>query len=160
MITLQPLTYDIFEEIIYNLKVAEHQKNHVLPNVDSIAWAYAFWLRNGYPPITFGVFAEDIPVGYAEIFYMKVNKFQNGDEKPFYYISRYMIDEKHQGKGYGKEALLEIIKHIKTMPSGIANSIYLSCEPDNDVARKLYTSLDFIETGEIYDDEIVMRLDL
>ena len=44
--------------------------------------------------------------------------------------------------------------------SGIANSIYLSCEPDNDVARKLYTSLDFIETGEIYDDEIVMRLDL
>jgi diamine N-acetyltransferase len=36
----------------------------------------------------------------------------------------------------------------------------ISYEPDNDVARKLYASLGFVETGEIVDGEALALLKL
>ena len=50
------------------------------------------------------------------------------------------------------EALLE---HLARQP-GYREAV-LSYEPENAVARRLYTSLGFVETGERVDDELVAR---
>jgi len=71
---------------------------------------------------------------------------------------RFMIDASHQGKGYGKLAIIQLIEHLKTFPRKPAPSIYLSYKPDNEAARKLYASIGFKETGEISCGETVARL--
>ncbi len=76
------------------------------------------------------------------------------------FISRVMIDHNHQGKGYGKAAFALLLEQIKTEAGPQCNHIGISYEPANDVARKLYASFGFAETGEIEHGEVVARLNL
>jgi diamine N-acetyltransferase len=71
-----------------------------------------------------------------------------------------MIDKNFQGKGYGKEAFGKALDLIKTFPQGDAVSVFLSYNPENEVARKLYASFGFVENGDISDDEVIARLEL
>lgn len=74
------------------------------------------------------------------------------------FIIRLMVDEQHQGKGYGRfgmERMLEIFRaedHIK--------AVGISYEPENEAARKLYARLGFEETGEVVGGEVVAVLQL
>ena len=63
-----------------------------------------------------------------------------------------MIDKKYQGNGYGKEAMKLAIDFIKTYPSGKTDYCWLSYEPENEVARKLYLSLGFEERLDLYEE--------
>ena len=56
-----------------------------------------------------------------------------------------MIDQEYQGKGYGREALRLALEYIKTKPCGDAQYCWLSYEPENEAARKLYRSFGFEE---------------
>jgi len=69
-----------------------------------------------------------------------------------------MVDEKFQGKGYGKfgmEWMLELFRADERI-----KKVSISYEPENEGARKLYASLGFAETGEIVDGETVAVLKL
>jgi diamine N-acetyltransferase len=66
-----------------------------------------------------------------------------------------MIDERFQGRGYGKAALLEIIEAMKQTED--CREIYLSFVPENTGAEKLYLSVGFENTGEISQGEKVLR---
>ena len=74
------------------------------------------------------------------------------------FIQRLMVDEKFQGKGFGRfgmEWMLEIFRadeRIKT--------VGISYEPENDGARKLYASLGFVETGDVVEGEVMAELNL
>lgn len=68
-----------------------------------------------------------------------------------------MVDERFQKRGYGKAALQLAIDYL--LKEHNVNEIYLSFEPSNAVAEKLYTSAGFKRTGEVDGDEIVMRLE-
>lgn len=81
-------------------------------------------------------------------------------EKDNYEIWRFMIDKRYQGRGYGKEALKLALDFIKTWPCGKADLCWISYNSENEIARKLYSSLGFEETGEMCDDEIVAVLKL
>ncbi len=63
-----------------------------------------------------------------------------------YLIWRFMIDGRHQKKGYGQEAMRLALDYIRTFPCGKAGCCWLSYEPENEVARKLYRSFGFEET--------------
>jgi len=157
MITLKPITWEL-GHAVEKLRVHESQENYVASNLWSLAQAFLYSTENDHPPIIFAICNDkDEPVGFTMTGYWEENEYQNDDE-PLYYLWRFMIDKKHQGKGYGKAAMVEILKHIRTMPLGKASSIYLSYEPENEVAKKLYASLGFVETGEIKDGEAVARL--
>ncbi len=69
-----------------------------------------------------------------------------------------MIDRAQQGKGYGRAAMLELIDKMKR--ESACDAILLSCEPDNEVAERLYRNLGFQKTGEVVEGENVMRLSL
>ncbi|MDQ0233220.1 GNAT family N-acetyltransferase [Metabacillus malikii] len=63
-----------------------------------------------------------------------------------YFITRLMIDYKYQGKGYGRLAMLEIIKEMRKLS---CEEIYTSFVPTNDRAKNLYMSLGFKDTGRV-----------
>lgn len=73
-------------------------------------------------------------------------------------MSRLMIDQKFQGKGYGKLAILKVFDLIREKYGKI--KFYTSIEPNNIGAQKLYESLGFKKTGEIMWDEEVMVVQL
>jgi diamine N-acetyltransferase len=69
-----------------------------------------------------------------------------------------MVDVKHQGKGYGRAIMEQVIDVLKQEPG--RDAIYISFEPSNDVARVLYSSLGFVDTGTMLEGETVFRLPL
>jgi diamine N-acetyltransferase len=71
-------------------------------------------------------------------------------------IYRFMIDRKHQGKGYGRAALAQAIDEIRAI-SGI-RKITICYMADNAVAKRFYGSLGFVETGRDRDGEITAAM--
>lgn len=140
-VVLREITPENFKECI-NLKVADDQVTFVAPNVTSIAQSKIYPTAN-----PMAVYADENLVGFVMF------GFDEDDER--YYLVRLMIDEKFQGKGYGKAATLEVIERMKQIED--CKEIYLSFVPENTGAEKLYQSVGFERTGEISDGEIVMR---
>jgi len=69
-----------------------------------------------------------------------------------YFIWRFMIDKRYQGNGYGREAMKLALDFICTFPAGEATYCWLSYEPTNEVAKKLYLSFGFEEHPEHYEE--------
>ena len=146
---------------ILKLEVFDNQKRFVAPNNISIIEAYLAITENN-DVFTFGIYNDDAPVGFLMIGF-DVNSDDEGAPKIAkgnYNIWRFMIDKKFQGKGFGKKAMNLALEFINTFPCGIAKYCWLSYESDNDVARQLYKSAGFVETGEKDGDEIVAIMKL
>jgi diamine N-acetyltransferase len=71
-------------------------------------------------------------------------------------IYRFMIDRRHQGKGYGRAALSKALDEIKAIP-GI-KKVSIRYMPDNPVAKPFYGSFGFEEVGQDKDGEIIAEL--
>jgi len=71
-----------------------------------------------------------------------------------------IYDKAYQNRGYGKEAVSLALEFIKSMPCGEAEYCWLSYEPDNAVARQMYHSFGFEETGEMDGEELIAVLRL
>lgn len=146
---------------ILKLSVNDDQKEFVASNDVSIIEAYTTITNNGkaYP---FGIYDDDIPVGFVMIGYDKDDYW---DDAPAvadnnYNLWRLMIDKKYQQKGYGRKAIELALEFIRTFPCGKAEYCWLSYEPDNKVAKTLYESYGFIETGDMDGEEIIAVLKL
>lgn len=74
-------------------------------------------------------------------------------EKGRYLLCRYMIDERHQGKGYGKAALPTVVAHIRQQYG--CKDVYLTVEDANARAVRLYTDFGFERTEEMDEAERV-----
>jgi diamine N-acetyltransferase len=72
-----------------------------------------------------------------------------------YWIYVFMIDEGHQGKGYGKQGLIRLMEWMKKENN--CTEIIIGHKPDNLKAEYLYTSVGFRNTGEIINDEIIKK---
>ena len=77
-----------------------------------------------------------------------------------YNIWRFMIDRRYQHKGLGKAALKLVLDFIRTYPCGKSEKCWLSYEPENTAAEKLYSSFGFVPNGEKDGDEIIAVLNL
>ena len=75
-----------------------------------------------------------------------------------YWIYRMMIDQKHQGKGYGKEAIKLVIDDVRTLKEDRHHTITLSYEPTNEHAKRVYEKMGFKEVeGLVIGGEQVSR---
>ncbi|MBU5676891.1 GNAT family N-acetyltransferase [Alkaliphilus sp. MSJ-5] len=154
MIELRKITYDNFDECI-KLEPNEEQKSYVASNIRSLAQAYVSLTNNECIPMPYAIYDNDIMVGFIMLSY---NKADENDDENTYWVWRLMIDKRYQGKGYGKETMIKALELIRTFPYGKASVVYLSYEPDNVVAKTLYASLGFVETGKIEYGELVAKL--
>ncbi len=149
LLSIQPVSRDNWRALV-KLKVREDQTHFVASNVYSIAEAQfgtddddgTHWSL--YP---FGIYARETPVGFLMYGY-------NFDHKEYQaFIIRLMVDENQQGKGYGRfgmQQMLAIFRQDERI-----KSVGISCEPENEAARKLYASFGFHETGEIVEGEAI-----
>lgn len=159
MVTLRKITADNLWDIVA-LKVEENQRAFVADNTRSLLEAYVA-ITNGGTALPFGIYAGEVPVGFLMISY----GCADWPDAPAiahdnYSLWRLMIDEKYQGQGYGKAALTAALQYIRTLPCGPATHCWLSYEPENTVAKKLYASFGFAETGDWDDNEIIAALPL
>ncbi|MDO4567027.1 MAG: GNAT family N-acetyltransferase [Oscillospiraceae bacterium] len=126
----------------FNLKLRPSQEEYVSNPVRSLAQAYIY--RSQCTP--FGVYAEGKMVGYLMVIY--------DYDVSEYNIWHMMIDAEHQGKGFGRAALLNALEYIKTKPFGDSRRVSLTCHRENLPALKLYADLGFESTGAVFDEEI------
>ena len=153
MINLKPITSKNIDEIC-DLKA---DRALVVNNEGSLAEAYAYWVEFGNAPIAYGIYDDETPVGFLMVAYFEDDDYDNKNV-PYYFLWRMMIDENHQNKGYGREAMKLIIDEVRTFPKGESNAFYTStC---GEAALKLYESCGFKRTGQLNGKEDVLRLAL
>ena len=155
MLHLQPIDSQNAEAILA-LSVREEQRGFVASNTDSIIEAYIAITHNGHA-FPFGIYDGDVPVGFLMIGYGVDDCWQDAPAiaRGNYNLWRLMIDQKHQGRGYGRAALQLALDFIRTQPCGPAEWIWLSYEPENAVARALYHAFGFEETGAWDGEEVI-----
>ena len=146
---------------ILKLSVSQEQESFVAPNDVSNIEAYTAITGNGYA-FPFGIYEDDIPVGFLMVGFDADDYWEDAPSiaRGNYNLWRLMIDKNYQKKGYGKEAVRLALEFIKTNPCGKADFGWLSYEPENEVAKRLYHSFGFAETGEMDGDEIIAVLKL
>lgn len=142
MITLREITPDNWLTCI-GLSVREGQRDFVASNVFSLAQAKVF------PScVPLAIYRDEEMVGFA--------MYGIDPEDGEMWISRLMIDQKHQGCGYGKLAMLQLLDMFRQDTA--CHAVFLSFEPENTGAEALYTALGFEPTGQIIEGERVMKL--
>lgn len=153
-LSVQPVNINNWRELA-KLKVRDDQTHFVAANVWSIAesqFGYDDPEDGHWDMAPYGIYDGDLPVGFLMLGYNLTDSNVQG------YIIRLMVDEQYQGKGYGKSAMDWILEHYRNDER--IRRIGISYEPHNDVARKLYASLGFVETGEIDHGEVVAELQI
>ena len=132
-----------------SLKVSESQSEYIASNESSLEAAK----ENADVARPFVIYVDGVAVGFTMFAFEP--DYEDPDDR--YWLWRFMIDERLQGKGYGSASLQEIIKYFK---ENGANNIRLSTKESNVNALSLYRKAGFKDTGEMNDEEIVLKLDL
>ena len=130
---------------ICELTVADEQTEFVTPNAVSIAEAYFSdhaWFR--------AIYADNNPAGFVML--------DDHPDKAEYFLWRFMIDSKYQRTGIGREAIRQLVQHVKTRPN--ASELLTSIVQAEGGPEGFYKSLGFTFTGEYEDGEALMRLEL
>jgi diamine N-acetyltransferase len=149
-VTLREITKENFNECI-SLKVAPGQDSYVAPNVFSLAQAkvnplltplaiYDDRIRGHEPD------AANPMLGFV--------MYQIMDGVGF--ILRLMIAEKYQNRGYGKAAMVEVLRRLKMKPE--IEYIGTSVLKGNHQAEKLYRDLGFVDGDKIDERELYLKL--
>lgn len=151
---LKKITFDNVDAVT-SMSVQEDQRGFVAPNVASLAQAYVA-VSNGYHAQAFALCEGDQPVGFVMFGYGSLGDWDDPPvAKDSYCLWRFMVDQKHQGKGLGKAALEASLDYLRTRPLGPADTVWLSYEPENVAARALYHKFGFQENGQMCGEEVV-----
>lgn len=145
IISLEPITKENLDEVLA-LRVAEGQERFVSSTAESLAQAYVYE-ETAYP---FAVYADSELVGFIMMGYYEV--------KGYYTLWKFMIDRRYQNYGYGRKALELGLLFIKD--NFHVEEIYTGVTPGNIVAKRLYESVGFKETGLVECNMEEMRLEL
>ena len=144
-ITLKEVTRDNFDNVV-KLEVNESQRGFVASNIKSIAESKVYdnfctkTIYNGDELVGFLMYGQD------------------DGKTDDVWIIRFMIDKSFQGKGYGKAAMFCVIDEMTDRYK--KDKIYLSFQPDNTLAQKLYEKIGFNNTGRVEHGEYVYCLDV
>jgi len=125
--------------------LSKKQKKMVAPNGQSIAQAHFSdnaWFR--------AIYAGEEPVGFIMLYDDPANQE--------YFLWRLMVAGPHQGNGYGREAVVQMIDYVKARPGG--EYLYTSYVPIEGGPEMFYRKLGFEPTGEVDHGEVVARLNL
>ncbi len=141
-VVLKDLSSDNWEDCA-NLKLRTSQGGLIAPNLYSIAESK---VEATFIPLV--IYDGNTMVGFI----MWGIDPDDGE----YWIYRLMVDEKYQGKGYGKAAVIEVLKRLKDAGAG---RVYVGYKPQNVVAASLLASLGFERTGQMLQGEFVAKLE-
>lgn len=144
-ITVKPINAENYADALA-LKLLPEQENYVTPPTESLAMAYVYYAQS----LPVGLYADEKMVGYALLLYDR--------DAAAYSICHFSIDAAEQGKGYGKEALGQLLLLAAAKPLGEADQVLISCAGENAAMKKLCKGFGFTETGKQDGDFIEMSL--
>ena len=140
-IELRPLDESNLADSL-KLRVADAQADYIASNASSVEAAE----EHADVARPFVIYADGVPVGFTMLAFEP--DYEDPDDR--YWLWRFMIDERYQGRGYGREALKRIIEYFK---QNGATKVRLSTKESNRGAIRLYQSAGFKPTGEVIDGE-------
>lgn len=148
-VQLKLVTRENWQEAI-RLKVKDVQ-NHFVPTVAvSLAKVYIKPDGDNVNYLPFAIYEEEQGmIGFVMHAYV-----ENTDD--MYWINGFIIDEKYQGKGYGRAALCKMVNWIINQYEQ-CKEIRLTVHKENDAARRLYKRVGFVEAGEFDEEEDLLR---
>ena len=126
------------------LKVSESQENYVSDSYAMLARAYAYREQRSR---AFAIYDDENPVG--------MGLYYDLPDLECYDLSQIFIDERYQGKGYGKVATKAVLEAMKQ--DGKYSKVVLCYIDGNNAAKKLYEGFGFVDTDRD-EDEIIMEL--
>ena len=140
-ISLEDVTSANYEDVC-DLDVTKAQQDYVASNMWSLVESHynvghtckAIYQNN--KPVGFFMWVQETPT--------KVS------------IWRFMVDEHHQNKGIGRQALTMAIAEIKTTSK--LEQIEICYNPKNPVAKDFYSSFGFEEVGLDEDEEDMLAI--
>lgn len=145
-VSLREITEDTVTGICLLSELFTYPQNtFVAPNAYSLAQALfssKAWYR--------AVYAGKAPVGFIML--------EEDAEKPEYYLWRFMIAPQFQRQGFGARAVALLIDYVRQRPN--ASELLLGYIDHKEGPGEFYRGLGFVETGEIDEGEIIMRLAL
>jgi diamine N-acetyltransferase len=152
VISLQPI--DASNRVaVEALRVGPGQERFVSGVADSLLEAAE------YPdacPVSWAIHAEEVPVGFVMI----SDGIPPGRPEYIgpYFLWKLLIDERHQGRGLGRDTLDAIVAHVRGRPD--AEALLTSAVPGEGSPIGFYERYGFERTGEIFHGEVVLRLSL
>jgi len=149
IVTLREITEETVRPICaLSDTLSPAHKKMVADNAISIAEAHFSphaWFR--------AIYAGETPVGFVMI-YIGPEDEEQGKLNTVYFLWRLMVAEPYQGKGYGRRAVELLIDKIKAEG---ATELLVSCGEGEGSPEGFYRALGFERTGEMLDDEVVMK---
>lgn len=154
-IHLEKICWDNYQKVL-KLRVSKEQRNFVASNKASLIHAF-LEASDGKPVYAFAVMYGKRVVGFMQLMYdrdwsgyeredwLSSEEFKRYNGQPYYYIWRFMVDQRYQGQGFGKESFRQTLDFIKTFPAGKAEYVIIQYEPNNEVGKNLYRSFGFKE---------------
>lgn len=127
------------------LRVSSQQEKYVANSMTLLARAYAY---RHLGSVAYVIYEDELPVG--------MGLYYDCPQLNAYDFSQLFIDERYQGKGYGKEATQLIIDRMKQERR--FEKIVLCYVEGNEGAKVLFENLGFKHTGDVDEDEITMAL--
>lgn len=132
VVTLREITAETVRAIC-ELEPHQAQSGFVAPNAVSIAQAHF------NPAAVFrAVYADETPVGCI--------MWRPEDDGVSCFLWRFMIDRRHQGKGYGRDAIALWLKSLPALGYELARLSYV---PGDGGPHDFYLAQGFRDTGEI-----------
>ena len=128
------------------LRVSPAQEPYVADRVVMLARAYAYRAAGSR---AFLVCDDRTPVG--------MGLYYDCDALSAYVFSQFFIDERYQGRGYGRAATALVLDAMRQ--DGKYGKVVLCYVEGNEAAKRFYESFGFVET-EREEDEIAMELRL
>lgn len=142
-VTVERVTSGDYQEVL-SLHLHDDQISYVASNEESLEDA-----EEDPDCVPLIIRAAGEPVGFA--------MYTLDEDDGNYWIFRLMIDARFQGRGYGRAALIQIVKLISEIPQ--CPCVLLGVYPENEKARQLYEHVGFRLTGDVSDGELVMKYD-
>jgi len=157
LISLRDIVTDADRAAAIALRVADEQEQFVASVERSLAEAIEYpeacaryWAAyDGDEAVGFVMLSDNIPRETLDADPTLVGP---------YFLWRLLIDERYQRRGYGTAALDALVAYLRGRPN--ADALLTSAGQGEGSPQPFYERYGFVPTGEIHEDEVVLRLDL
>ena len=139
-VILEPIDRSNYRAL-FNMNLRDEQIAFVTPARWTLARCYVRQFGDNFEHLPHLIRAGEGVVGYT-------TTACDPNSVDDYWIDDIMIAADHQGKGYGRAAMLEVLKMILARYPR-CRAVQLTCFRTNTTAASLYTSLGFEPTGGV-----------
>jgi len=149
-VTLREITGDTVLKVV-KLAVGPGQQGFVAPNAVSLSQALfskEAWYR--------AIYVDDTPAGFVMVY--DESQRDEPPANPQVGLWRFMIDAAFQRKGVGREALAQVIDHVRAKRR--FRLFECSYVPGDGCPEGFYLSMGFRHTGRKDGEEVVLELPL